>query len=149
MISRTFSGVDLYEQAQHHRVQRDRLARARRARDQQVRHARKVGAHRLAADVLAERERQRRLQLVVGLRLHDLAERDDLANLVRNLEADVRLARNDLDDAHAHGRERSREVLREIADLAALHARGGLELEARDDRARDARPRPRPRRRNR
>ena len=80
--------------------------------------------HRLTADVLAERQRQRRLQLVVRLRLHDLAERHDLANLVRDLEADVRLARNDLDDAHADGRERAREILREVADLAALDARG-------------------------
>src|SRR5690606_26294919 len=60
----------------------------------------------------------------------------DLARLVRDLEADVRLAGDDLDDADADRRERTREVLREIADLAALHARRGLELEARDDGAR-------------
>ena len=82
-----------------------------------------IGDRRLAADVLAERERERRLQLLVGLRLHDLAERDELADLVRDLEADVGLAGNDFDDPHADGRERAREVLGEVADLAALHAR--------------------------
>src|SRR5215471_3829418 len=98
-----------------------------------MRHPLQVRAQRLAADVLAERERQRRLQVLVRLRLQDLAERDELADLVRDLEADVRLAGNDLDDPDAHGRERAREIFRETADLAALHARGGLEREARDD----------------
>src|SRR5215467_2157459 len=98
-------------------------------------HPLQVRAQRLAADVLAERERERRLQVLVRLRFHDLAERDDLADLVRYLEADVRLARNDLDHPYAHRRERAREILREIADLAALHARRRLELEAGDDGA--------------
>ena len=60
----------------------------------------------------------------------------DLAHFVRNLEAHVGLAGNDLDDAHADGRERPREILREAADLAALDAGGGLQLEARDDGSR-------------
>ncbi len=101
-----------------------------------MRHARQISDHRLAADVLAERERQRRLELVVGLRLDDLAKSDDLANLVRDLEPNVRLAGDDLDDAHADRRERAGQVLREIADLAALHAGGRLELESSNDRSR-------------
>jgi hypothetical protein len=98
-----------------------------------MRHAREIGDHRLTTDVLAERQRQRRLQLVVRLRLHDLAERHDLADLVRDLEADERLAGNDLDDAHADRRERPCEVFRKAADLAALDAGGRLQLEARND----------------
>src|SRR5881394_4208874 len=98
-----------------------------------MRHPREVRAHRRSADVLAERERERRLQALVRLRLQDLAERDELASLVRDLETHVRLARDDFDDADADRRERAREVLREAADLAALHAGSGLELEARDD----------------
>ena len=55
------------EQRQDHRVDRDRLARAGGAGDQQMRHAGEVGDHRLAADRLAERERQLGLGvLVVG-----------------------------------------------------------------------------------
>ncbi len=61
--------------------------------------------------------------LVVGLRLDDLAERHDLALLVRDLEAHGRLARDDLDDAHADRGQRPREVLGEAADLADLDAR--------------------------
>ncbi len=105
-------GRGLVQEAQHHRVQAHGLTGARGASDQEVRHAREVRHDRRTADVLAKRERERRLQLVIGLRLDDLAERDRFARFVRNLEAHVRLAGNDLDDAHADGRERPREILR-------------------------------------
>ena len=126
----------LVEQRQHHRVDRGGLARTRGAADQQVRHAAQVGDDRVAADVLAEHQRDRRRHVVVGLRLDDLAERDHLARLVRDLEAHRRLARNDLDHAHADGRQRAREVFREVRDLRNLDARRRAQLEARDDRAR-------------
>ena len=90
----------------------------------------------VAADVLAERERERRRQLVIGARAQDLAERHQLARLVRDLEADHGLARDDLDDAHADRRQRAREVLGEGADLADLDAGRRLQLEARDHRTR-------------
>src|SRR5690606_419243 len=80
-----------------------------------------------------ERERQRALLLVVGLRLDDLAEGDELANLVRYLEADVRLAGDHLDDAHTDRRKRAGEILRQVRDLADLDPRRRLQLEARDD----------------
>ena len=128
-------GGRLVEQRQHHRVDGRGLARAGRAADQQVRHAREIRDDRRAADVLAEHQRQRRSHLVVSLRLDDLAERHQLALLVRNLQADRRLAGNDFDHAHADRRQRTRQVLRQIADLADLDARRRAQLEARDDRA--------------
>ena len=126
----------LVEQAQHHRVQRDRLAGTGGAGDQQVRHLLQVDHDRRAADVLAERERERRLQRVVLARAQDLGEIDDLAMRVRNLEADHRLARNHVDHAHADHGQAARDVLVEAGNLAALDARRRLHLEARDDRAR-------------
>ena len=110
-------GRRLVQQRQHHRVHGRRLTRARGAADEQVRHAREVGDHRLAADVLAEHQRERRSHFVVGLGLDDLAERDDLALLVRDFQTHRRLARNDLDDAHADRGQRARQVLREVRDL--------------------------------
>ena len=49
----------LVEEREDHRVQRHRLARTRGARDQQVRHPRQVRDHRVARDVLAERDGER------------------------------------------------------------------------------------------
>ena len=112
------------------------LARARRARDEQVRHPQEIRNGGPPADVLAEHERQRRLELVVGLGFHDLGERHELAHFVRNLEPDIGLAGYDLHDAHAHRRQRASKVLREITDLTDFDAGRGLELEARDDGAR-------------
>ena len=53
---------------------------------------------------------------------------------VRDLQADERLARNHVDNAHADDRQAARDVLVQIADLTALYARRRLQLEARDDR---------------
>ena len=74
MIMRTCSGVALYTRLKHHRVDPDGLAGAGGAGDQQVRHACEIRDHRHAADVLAERERERRADLVVGLGFDDLAQ---------------------------------------------------------------------------
>ena len=60
------------------RVHADRFARARRAGDQQVRHLREVGDHRLALEILAERDRQRRARALEVARLDELAERHHL-----------------------------------------------------------------------
>ena len=51
-------GLQPVEQAQDHGVDGDRLAGAGGAGDQQMRHAREIDDHRLAADGLAEAERQ-------------------------------------------------------------------------------------------
>ena len=67
---------------------------------------------------------------------------------VGQLQRHVVLAGNRLDHADADQRQRTRQVLRQVDHLRALHADGRLDLVARDHRAR-ARPRPRaPRRRS-
>jgi hypothetical protein len=136
MIMRGVVGRGLVQQAQHHRVQRHRFTGAGRTGDQQMRHLCKIGDLGLAADVLAQRQRQRRFQFVVNLRFDDFTQRHQFAGLVRDLKAHVRLAGNDLDHPHTDRRQRTRQVLGEIADLADLHARCRLDLEARNHGAR-------------
>jgi hypothetical protein len=58
MISRHSSGVKPVEQRQDHGVDRHRLARTGGAGDQQVRHAGEIGNDGLAADGLAEADRE-------------------------------------------------------------------------------------------
>src|ERR1017187_2440126 len=100
-----------------------------------MRHARQIRDDRHTADILAERERERRGDLVIGLGFDDLAERDDLTLLIRYLQTDDRFAGYDLHHAHADGRERTRKILGEIADLVDLDAGRRAQLEARDHRA--------------
>ena len=97
-----------------------------------MRHALQVGDHRCATDVLAERDGERRVDLVVGFGSDDLAEGNELPFLVRYLETHDRLAGDHLDHAHADGRERPGEVLGEAADLARLDARCRTQLKACD-----------------
>ena len=131
-----FGRCRLVEHRQDHRVDRHRLARAGRARDQQVRHPRQVRDHRLAGDVLAQRDRDLRVHVGVGLGAHDLRQAHDLALRIGNLQPHARRSGNRLDDADRHHRERAGQVAREVHDLRALHAHGGLDLVARDDRPR-------------
>src|SRR5256885_10238607 len=77
---------------------------------QQMRHAREVGDHRLAADVLAERQGEGRVHLVVSPRADDLPERDHLALLVGDLQSHHALARNDLHHAHRRSEEHTSEL---------------------------------------
>jgi hypothetical protein len=80
MISRHSSGFMPVEQRdEDHGVDRHRLARAGGAGDEQVRHAGEVGDHRLAADRLAEAERELLLGPSKSCRGHELAEEDRLA----------------------------------------------------------------------
>ena len=104
-----------------------------RSGDQQVRHRRKVGHVRLAVNRLAERERQLRVRPLVHLRLQQLAQRDLLARVIRNLDADRRLARDAIDE-HRLGLHREAEIVGEAGDFSVLHAGVRLELECRDDR---------------
>ena len=131
---RTCSAVALVEQRQHHCVDADGFTRAGGAGDQQVRHARQICHHRLAADVLAEGDRQRRVHLVVGLGAHDLPEGDHLALLVGDLKSHDALAGDDLDHAYAQDRQRARQVLGQGGDLARLDPGRGTQFEARDHR---------------
>src|SRR6185503_19465591 len=124
----------LVDEGEQHGVDAHRLAGAGRAGDQQVRHAGEVGHYRVAGDVLAERQRERRALVGVDLRAQYLGQPHDLAPGIGDLQAHEALAGYGLDDPYAHDRQRAREVLHEIDDLAALDAYRGLYLEARDDR---------------
>ena len=100
--------------------------------DEEVRHPREVRDDRLAVHVDPERDREERRRAPESLALDDLAERDEVAVAVRNLDPDRGAARHAL-DADLFGREREREVVLEGRDLRDLDARGRLELVRRDD----------------
>ena len=104
-----------------HRVDGARLAGAGRARDEQVRHLRQVGADRLAGDVLAQPDRERRP--VLGRVLVDVAEAHDPAVLVGDLDADGLLAGDRREDADVGRGQRVGEVVLELGDLRHLDAR--------------------------
>ena len=129
-------GAGLVEQAEQHGVDGHRLARARGPRHQQMRHTREIGHHRLAADVLAQRQGQRRCGIVIGLGAQNLAQANQFALGIGDLEAHHGLARDHLDHAHAHRRQGARQILGQSRDLAHLDARRGLQFEAGDDRPR-------------
>jgi hypothetical protein len=57
----------------------------------------------MAADVLAERQRQRRCKIIVGAGFDDLTQCDELALFVGNLQAHDRLAGDHFHDAYADG----------------------------------------------
>jgi len=98
--------------------------------------ASEVDHHRPAADVLAQGQRQRRRCLVVLPRTQDLRKVHGFASGVGNLQPDHGLAGDHVDHAHADHRQAARDVLVQVADLAAANARGGLHFEASDHRSR-------------
>ena len=125
------------EDAREHRVEADRLAGAGRAGDQQVRHRREVGHERLAVNGLAEREasastssacrrRTRAARAARSLRGSGLGIWMPTVALpgMRSISTDSACI--------ARHRSSARPVT-----LRVLHAGVGLELERRDDRARD------------
>ena len=122
------------QQRQDHRVDRDALAGARRSGGQQVRHLLQVGDDVLAADVLAERERQLEVRLRVLGRLQQFAQHDRGALVVRHFDADSGFAGNAI-DAHRFGFEREAEIVAEPGDFRVLDSGFGLELERGHDRA--------------
>jgi len=126
----------LVQQAQYHRVHRHRLARAGGTGDQQVGHARQIGHGRAAGDILAERQGQHAGRLVVLLGAQQLGQIDHFAGDIGDFQPHHRLARNHIDHTHRLHRQAARDVLVQRADLADLDARRGLDLEARDHRAR-------------
>ena len=129
-------GAGVVEDGQQHGVERHRLAGAGGAGHQQVRHACQVGHHRLAADVLAQGQGQGRGRLLEGARAQHLRQPHRLAHLVGHLQADGGAARNHLHHAHADGRQGAGQVLGQVGDLAHLHPRRRLQLEAGDHGAR-------------
>ncbi len=99
-----------------------------------MRHLGQIGHHRRAADVLAECQGERRGVVGVDAGREHLGEAHRLPLGVGDLQTHTGLARDGLDHADAAHRQRTRQVLDQIDDLAALHASGGLDLVAGDDR---------------
>jgi len=98
------------EQREDHRVDADRLARTGGAGDQQMRHAREIGDHRRAADILAQRDGQPALLLRPVVGVEQLAQIDRLAPGVRHLDADD-VAAGDCGDAHGGHGQAARHVV--------------------------------------
>ncbi len=97
-------------------------------------HLGQIGNHRLAADVVAQRQGDRRLGVIVfGGRQH-LGEAHDLAVFVGDFNTDGGFARNHFDHTDTGHGERAREVLGKIGNAADLDAGGWLDLVAGDDR---------------
>ena len=123
-----------HQQSGQDRVQAYRLAHARRASHQQVGQAGQVGRHDVAADVLAERQREPRLGGRPRGAFEHLAQDHRRRLAVRDFDADDALAGNRRLDAHALGLERQRDVAGEAADALDLDARGGQQFVAGDHR---------------
>jgi hypothetical protein len=84
-----------------------------------------VGHHRLARDVVPEARVSGERDWSKALGGQHLAEIDDLAVLVGNLDADHALAGNHLDDAHADHRQGARQILGQVRDARHLHPAAG------------------------
>ncbi len=145
MVELDLLGVDEHEpqlvrrraqqDEREHRVDAARLAGAGGARDQQVRHLGEVGADRAAGDVLAEPDRQRRP--AGGRLLQHVAEVDDPAAGVGDLDADRLLAGDRGEDADVGRGQRVGEVVLELGDLGDLDAGREAQLVAGDVRPGD------------
>ena len=123
------------KQRQHHCVDADRLARTRRSRDEQMRHAREIGDHRLAANGFAKPDRQRQRVGFERIGFEDLAQQNGFAPRVRQFEPD-RIASGNHGGAHARETHRTRDVFRKPDDARRLRSARRLELVQRHDRAR-------------
>ena len=125
-------GFRLVEQRKNHRVDADRLSRTGRPRHQQVRHLGQVDDHRVTANILAKRHRQRRRHIVVFVARNNFRESNDLPFGVGQFERHAGFPRHRLDDANRDHRQRPRHILGQIDDLRALHADGRLDFVTRN-----------------
>ena len=127
-------GRGLQQDRRQHRVHGHRLARARGAGHQHVRLLGQVGADRLAGDVLAEPDRERRPAL--GRVLEDVAQVHHAPVAIRNLDAHGLLAGDRREDPDlALGRQRIGQVVLELGDLGHLDPGRQAQLVARHVRA--------------
>jgi hypothetical protein len=104
-------------------------------RHEHVRLLGEVGADRLAGDVLAEPDGERRP--AARRLLEDVAEVNHPGHLVRDLDAHGLLARNRRQDPDVRGRQRVGQVVLQLGDLRHLDARGEPQLVAGDPRPGD------------
>ena len=112
-----------------------RLSGASGTGHEQVRHAREVGHHEAALDVLAERSRQRMVIARRGTAAQDIPQCDQFTVRVGDLDADGLLAGDRTEDANIGARNRVGDVLAQRGDALDLDAWPELDLVARDGRA--------------
>ena len=124
----------LVKKAQDHGVDRNRFARPGRPCNQQVRHLGQVGNNCAAANVLAQRQRQFRVPIVVVACRKDFAQEHLFAGLVWKLDPDDRATWNGR-HAGRQGRHRARDIIGQTDHTAGLKAGGRLQLVHGDDRA--------------
>ncbi len=127
--------IGLEHQRQQHRVQAHGFTGTGGTGHQQVRHLAEIRHHRVAGNVLAQRQGQRRSGVVEHARADHLGEADHLALLVGNLDAHRGLAGDHFHHPHTDHRQGAGQVLGQVADLGHLDARRRLNLEAGDHRA--------------
>ncbi len=128
-------GCRAHENAGQHRVDAARLARSGLARHKEVGHVGQVDHDRPSGDVATETHFER---VNGGGRLlghEQIADGDQGAVDVRNLDADRLFARDRREDSHIGCGHRIRDVLLETRDAGDLHAGSQLVLEHRDRRA--------------
>ena len=98
-----------------------------------MRHLCKVDHESLAADVLAERKRERRRTFSESLALQNLLEANGFTNGIRHLQTDEARVRNARHNTHGLNAERAPKVVTHIVYLRSLYARPWLKPILRDD----------------
>ena len=121
------------DEARDQCVDAHRFSGAGRAGDEQVRHLGQIGDDRTALEILAERDRQRRANVLELARLDQLAECHYLGGRIRDFDTNRAPPRNRRDDADALRAHRQRQVVGEIRDLADFDSGGGCDFELRHD----------------
>src|SRR5450830_543271 len=128
-------GVRLVEQRQNGRVNTHRFTGTSGTGHQQVGHLGQVGYHRLAGNILAQRNRQAGHAIVVDLGAQDFRQAHDLALGVWQLQSHVILAGYSFHYAYRRQRQGTGQVARQSHDLATLYAGRRFNFITRDHRA--------------
>ncbi|MNF86338.1 hypothetical protein D3C84_687710 [compost metagenome] len=126
----------LEQDRQDHRVHTHRLTGTGGTGHQQVRHFRKVGDDRLAADVMAQGQGDRGFEVVVLRSRQHFGETHDLPIFVGNLDTDRGLARNHFHHAHAGHGQGTGQVFGQVGDSADFYPGRRLDFVTGDHRAR-------------
>ena len=127
-----FLRCQLVEQRQDHGVDGHGFARTCGTRDQQMRHLGKVRDDRVAADVLAERQRQALIAIAEIAAGEDLTQDDFFAVLVRQFDTDNTAPRHGGNPC-GQGRHGARDIVGKPDHTARFQTGRGLKLVHGDD----------------
>ena len=126
----------LEQDRQDHGVHTHRLTGTGGTGHEQVRHFRQVGNHRLAADVMTERQGDRRFEVVVFRGRQHFGEPYDLPVFVGNLDTHGGLARDHFHHTHAGHGQGTRQVFGQVGNAADFYPGGRLDFVTGNHRAR-------------